>query len=64
MSDIIAALKDTIDRAKHGDPEAMVGLRNVLRSVADGADRADLVEIAEAIVCVRNNVARRQAERN
>jgi hypothetical protein len=64
MGSPIVDFKEAIARAKAGDPEAVVSLRNVLRSVADGADRSDLVEVAEALVRVRNDIARRQTERN
>jgi hypothetical protein len=64
MSDIIGALKETIERAKQGDPEATVGLRNVLRGVADEWQRGYIIMLAEALVSVRNEIVRQEAERN
>jgi hypothetical protein len=64
MSDAISELKQTIERAKQGDPEATVGLRNVLRTVADEWQRNYIVKLAEALVSVRNEIVRQETERN
>jgi hypothetical protein len=64
VSDPIVQLNDAIDRARHGDPEATVGLRNVIRTVADEWQRSYIVMLAEALLAVRNEIVRREAESN
>lgn len=64
MSDTIRRFNDIIERAKTGDPNAIVGVRNVLRTVADGAQQEDLIALAEALVAIRNQAVLRQASQN
>lgn len=64
MSDAIKRLKETIARAKQGDVESIVSLRNVLSTVAEDAPRDDLIRLAEALCEVRDESARAQLRMN
>jgi hypothetical protein len=64
MSDTIRRFSDIIERAKKGDSVAIVGIRNVLRTVADGAAQEDLIQLAEALVGIRNQAVLRQGKLN
>jgi hypothetical protein len=64
MTGAIGQFRDAIERAKQGDPEATLRIRNVLRTVADGAKRDDLIRLAEALVTIRDDQARRAMAEN
>jgi hypothetical protein len=64
MSDAIAKFKEAIRRAKDGDTESIVRLRNVLRVFANKAEADDLIHAAEFLSDLRDGYAREAVERN
>jgi hypothetical protein len=64
MSDAIAALRKQIQAAKHGSPDSLLALRNVIRAWTNQGYPNEVILLAEALCEVRDVSARQEAQRN